>query len=237
MIDQLQKPDVQSLLVNRIYQKLQNQDTADLKRAAEKFEAVFAHLLFASLRKSMIPSGFFGEGLQGEIFQAMMEERVSEAVARRRQLGIADLIEKQLRQQVNQVPASRESVIPLSQRKRLVERARQATGLPAELIYAVIQQESAWNPNAVSSKGAKGLMQLMDETARELGVRNVFDPLENVLAGSRYLKKLFDEFDDMTLALAAYNAGPGAVRKYGNQIPPYRETQEYVKKVMRLWNK
>jgi len=101
-------------------------------------------------------------------------------------------------------------------------------------VTALIARESAGNPNAVSPKGAKGLMQLMDGTAREMGVKYSFSPAENINGGVKYLKNMLDSFGgDEKLALASYNAGPGAVRKY-NGIPPYRETQEYVRAVLAL---
>ena len=100
-----------------------------------------------------------------------------------------------------------------------------------ELIRAVIRQESGFNPFAVSRKGAQGLMQLMPQTARRLGVKDVFDPAENVQAGVKYLRQLLDRYEgDERLALAAYNAGEGAVDKYGG-VPPYAETQDYVRRI------
>ena len=100
-------------------------------------------------------------------------------------------------------------------------------------VTAVIQAESSFKPKAVSHKGAQGLMQLMPSTARELGVRNSFEPEDNIWGGVKYLSQLLQRLGNESLAIAAYNAGEGPVRKY-NGIPPYSETQTYVKRVLRL---
>ena len=112
-----------------------------------------------------------------------------------------------------------------------IDRVAREHGLAPELIKAVALVESGFDTHAVSPKGAQGLMQLMPATARQYGVSDAFDPLQNLRAGTIHLRKLMDEFDgDLTLALAAYNAGAGAVRRHGG-VPDYRETQEYVRKV------
>ncbi|OEO23927.1 lytic transglycosylase [Pseudomonas sp. J237] len=115
----------------------------------------------------------------------------------------------------------------------LVSAAASENQLPEALIHAVISAESNYDPNALSRQGAAGLMQLMPGTARDMGVADVWDPAANIRGGARYLKSLMSLFnDDMSLALAAYNAGPGAVLKRGGVIPPYPETQRYVPTVL-----
>ena len=110
-------------------------------------------------------------------------------------------------------------------------------GINPKLIHAVIHTESYYNPKIKSHAGAVGLMQLMPATAKRFGVSNRKNPEQNIEGGVKYLKVLMKLFDnDLTLVLAAYNAGEGAVKKYGNKIPPYPETQNYVKKVLRLYN-
>jgi soluble lytic murein transglycosylase-like protein len=109
-----------------------------------------------------------------------------------------------------------------------IQDAARTHGVDPRLVTAIARRESAFNPNAVSRVGAQGVMQLMPSTARFLGVKNSFDARENIFGGTRYLRTLLDTFNgDLDLALAAYNAGPGAVAKYRG-VPPYRETRAYV---------
>jgi soluble lytic murein transglycosylase-like protein len=110
-------------------------------------------------------------------------------------------------------------------------------GVDPLLLYSVMHQESSFKSRAISPKGARGLMQLMPLTAARYGVTNIFDPRQNIDGGARYLRFLLDHFDgDVNLALAGYNAGEGAVEKYGWRIPPYSETQEYVRRISRRYN-
>ena len=109
--------------------------------------------------------------------------------------------------------------------------AASESGLEAELVQAVIAAESNFDPNAISDRGAQGLMQLMPATAADLGVRDVWDPYENVSGGARHLARLLSKYEDVSIALAAYNAGEGAVERNGG-IPPFQETQEYVERVL-----
>jgi murein DD-endopeptidase MepM/ murein hydrolase activator NlpD len=126
--------------------------------------------------------------------------------------------------------------------ERINSRAKQYVGLvnkyanmhnldPA-LVMAVIEQESGFNPNATSPTGAMGLMQLMPGTASDLGVSNAYDPEQNIMGGTKYLSQQYRTFGTIELALAAYNAGPGNVQQYGNTIPPFRETQNYVSRIL-----
>ena len=117
--------------------------------------------------------------------------------------------------------------------QRLVTSSCEKHGVDPKLIMAVIQQESGFNQNAISKTGAQGLMQLMPATAKSLGVQNAFNPEQNIEGGVKYLKGLLDRFHgNKILALAAYNAGPNAVKKY-NGVPPYKETQNYVKNILK----
>lgn len=131
-------------------------------------------------------------------------------------------------------PVSGSMSVRRARYRHLIDAAARRHGLTPELLHAVIRTESAYQANARSHAGACGLMQLMPQTAARFKVGDIWDPAQNIQGGAAYLRFLLDLFNhDLRLALAGYNAGEGAVKKYGYQIPPYRETQDYVRKVLR----
>lgn len=118
----------------------------------------------------------------------------------------------------------------------VIERAAQQATVHPQLVRAIIVVESAFNPRAVSRRGAMGLMQLLPQTARRYGASNAFDPEQNIVAGTRYLRDLMARYgNNLELVLAAYNAGEDAVERYGKQVPPYAETRQYVPAVLRIY--
>ena len=121
--------------------------------------------------------------------------------------------------------------------QKIIRAASERYGVDADLIHCVVAVESNFNPKAVSPKKASGLMQLLPQTAAQYGVKNIFDPEENVNAGTHYLKELLAKYHDLTLALAAYNAGPERVDRYGRRVPPYLETMKYVQRITKSFAK
>lgn len=127
--------------------------------------------------------------------------------------------------------------LPLAQAPfgELIRKAAAKYEVDADLVFSVVAAESNFNPRAVSRRNARGLMQLLPETARRLGVRDIYDPAQNIDGGTRYLRDLLKLYDgDLALTLAAYNAGPGAVQRYG-RIPPYNETIKYVQAIRKTY--
>ncbi len=226
---------------------------------ARQFEALFASMVLKSMRRSVRrEDGLFPPALGERIYSQMLDDEYGHILARHGNLGISDMLLRDIGSETggsegllqlqnlrsaswmidrrfvpssSRSPDSESLLRSVARWERHIQDASRAFGVDSSLIKAVIACESAGNPNAVSSAGAKGLMQLIDDTAREVGVSRVFDPRENIMGGTRYLRTLLDRFEDNeTLALASYNAGPGAVQRYGG-VPPYRETERYVENV------
>lgn len=232
--------------------KNKQQELKRLRKACTDFESLFISKLLSNMRKTVGESSLFGDGMGADIYQSLFDTQLSEKIAEGGGFGIGAILYKELTGQ--EITANNElKTEPTSIRKIIknkdfnisqlsvfdrikhfhekIQTASEKFKVPVNLIYGVIAQESAGNPMVVSKAGAKGLMQLMDSTAVDLGVKNSFNPEENINGGVQYLKKQLDRFNgDEELALAAYNAGPSNVEKYGG-VPPFKETQNYVKKV------
>jgi Rod binding domain-containing protein len=225
---------------------------AKLQRAVQEFESVFVGYLLKTMRGTVPKSDVAGENFGGDILEGMFDTEMAKHISRSSGLGLGEMLYKQITGEPLPSKSGRgilngavlqsgagghaASADTVSQRVEklsgVIQEAAEQHSLDANLLKAVIATESGGSANALSSKDAKGLMQLMDSTAADMGVKDVWDPRENVLGGAKYLKQMLDRFGgDLTLALASYNAGPGAVEKH-NGVPPYKETKEYVTRVM-----
>jgi soluble lytic murein transglycosylase-like protein len=210
-------------------------------KAAQDFEAMFIHQMLKSMRNTVPKDEDMSAGRR--IFTEMLDEQIANTASRTGSFGLANIIYRELAgkdaESPQKIMAAERAYggIPAKASERQigiwVNEASEAYNVDKNLIRAVIQQESGGNSFARSSKGAKGLMQLMDSTAKDMGVANSYNGRQNVMGGVKYLKELLRRFNgDEEKALAAYNAGPGAVEQYGG-IPPFEETQNYVKSVLK----
>lgn len=225
-------------------------EMAKARKACQEFEAIFIHKMLSSMRAAFESEKGEDKDFGGDMFKSMMDEQLGIALAKAGGIGLARMLGKSLGIEDELPPAGSrlprnfpmEAGILAYERGKVglgleayepaIKAAASDSGVSENLIKAVILQESGGDARAVSGKGAKGLMQLMDATAKELGVKNSFNPVENIRGGARYLAGLIREFKgDLELALASYNAGMGTVKRFGG-IPPYEETRSYVKKVM-----
>jgi Rod binding domain-containing protein len=215
-----------------------------LNQVAEDFETIFVQRMLHEMMKSQAGDGLFGSGSEGEFYEGILENAVARQIAHRQHLGLAEMVLRQLDRDKPGAGGSVAQPVPDAKSiarssagdlSALVRHAAEDNQVDPDLVQAVILHESGGDPRAVSEKGAIGLMQLMPETAREMGVDNRYDPVENINGGTRYLAQLFDRFaGDPELALAAYNAGPAAVDRYGG-IPPFEENRGYVARVLATW--
>ncbi len=241
---------------------LDEKEKLRLQRAVKDFEAIFVGHMLKSMRSSLSTTGMFGDSFGGDVMEGVFDIEFARHMSGSSRFGLAEMLYKQITgDDLTREPAKLPVPVPAppvatgkipqsipfpgtaTQGKTLNDRLRQydvyineassTFGLDRSLIKAVIAAESAARPDALSNKNAKGLMQLIDSTAADLGVRNVWDPKENIYGGSKYLKKMLEMHNgDISLALAAYNAGPGNVNRY-NGIPPFPETKAYIERVFR----
>lgn len=192
---------------------------------------IFSGSVFADVYKYTAPNGkvYYTDTPPNKKYKRIIRTKVIVRV--RDKVGVIPTNSKYSKKKM-----SRYAKINKKKYTPLIAKAARKYKVSEKLLHAVILAESAYNPNAVSSAGAVGLMQLMPATARRYGVTNRNDPKQNISGGTRYLRDLLKMFNsNLTLAVAGYNAGEGAVRKYNNKIPPYRETQNYVKKVLAFY--
>ncbi len=235
-----------------------------IETAAKGFESMFINQMLQAMRKTVPENAIFGKSYANDVYYSMLDERISDRMADNGSVGLAkmlieqlnkkyglDIEEKALEEPKLEKPADIKQIEPLAEVKKplpgavnarieyfenIINDAASNVGIDPDLLKAVIASESSGRPDVVSKAGAKGLMQLMDGTARELGVTDPFNPEENINAGARYLtKQLEANKGDLKLALAAYNAGPKAVKLY-NGVPPYKETINYIDKVLNFRN-
>ncbi len=249
----------QSVGANR---NLSEEQKKKLQKASRDFESLMTSMLLKSMTKTT-EGGLFGEGgYGGDVLDTIFESELASYMTRSQSMGIADMIYKKMTGEelpninlsmkppapsgkismkrnsdgVPSIQPSGSAMGRLSKYEEIIKDAAEEFGVSENLIRSIILTESAAKEKAVSKAKAKGLMQLMDETARDMGVRNSFDPKANIYGGTRYIAMMLEKFDgDVEKSLAAYNAGPHNVEKYGG-IPPFKETQNYVTRVLGYLN-
>jgi len=233
---------------------------AKLQKAAKDFESLFVGYMLKGMRSTIPKSGMEKDDYGGDMMEGMFDMEFAKYVSNGSNLGLGEMLYKKLTGEEMPRASARHSyllpstpaqssktsgtsspqpVLPsASVQKRIesysdtIQAASQKFGVNANLIKAVMASESGGKPNAQSSKDAKGLMQLIDSTASDMGVKNVWNPQQNIFGGAKYLKQMLDKFQgDLPRAVASYNAGPAAVEKHGG-VPPIKETKEYVSKVL-----
>lgn len=242
-------------------------EKAKLAKAAQDFESMLTSMMLKSMTKTtggMFGEDSFG----GDYFDTIFETKLASFISENKSLGLADMIYKnvigedldmnqikkdlqaeniseikintKIKTENDSIPISPSngSINRLNKFEDIIDKASKSYNIDKNLIRSVILTESAANPKAVSSAKAKGLMQLIDSTAADMNVKNVWNPEDNIFGGTKYLSKMLKQFDgDLDKSLAGYNAGPGNVKKYDG-VPPFEETKNYINRVkgyMKYW--
>jgi len=245
--------------------KYSPEEKKKLEKVSKDFESMLTSMMIKSMTKTT-DGLFGKENYGGDVLDVLFESEISKHITENQGLGVADQIYKNLTGEnisafnkiskeklltnigqfgnqkevesvnTNKVKPNSSAMNRVNEYEDLIDAASKKFNIDKKLIQSVILTESAGKANAQSKANAKGLMQLMDSTAYDMGVNNPWNPEENINGGTKYLSKLLSEYDgDTDLALAAYNAGPGNVKKY-NGIPPFKETQNYIKRVNNYLN-
>lgn len=238
----------------KISERYSDEEKQKLAKASKDFESLLTSMMLKSMTESS--GGLFGsEGFGNDYFDTIFQNQLATQMSNQKPIGIADMIYRKMTgeslrdlqpirinskfdapkiklENIKEIQPSVGSLDRLSKYEEIIEKASQKYGVNKNLIKSVILAESAGNPKAYSKAHAKGLMQLVDSTAQDMGVKNVWDPKENIHGGAKYLSKMFRQYNGkVELALAAYNAGPANVDKH-NGIPPFEETKNYVARVL-----
>ncbi len=232
---------INSIGISR-YQKQVN----TLKKTCKDFESIMLAQMMKAMYESLPKDSTIKDNAANSIYKSMYIEAVSDKMAENSNFGLADEMFNSLKANLHHYAKnkdaagdnkkmSEETPNLMNRIESAVKKASNMYSVPAKLIKSIIKAESDFNPAAVSSKGAVGLMQLMPRTAKEMGAENLSDIDENILAGTKYLSNLMKQFKSEKMAVAAYNAGPSNVNKY-NGLPPFKETRSYVKKVLAYEN-
>lgn len=237
--------------------RFSTEEKTKLAKASRDFESMLTSMMLKSMTKTT--GGLLGEqGYGNDVFDTFFENEIASKITDSKGLGIAesiykkmtgeelpmkeflikyrpsikDMIKPEASVEANAIKPSMSAAERLKKYEPIIQEASTKHGVPVNLIKSIILTESAAKANAVSKANAKGLMQLMDGTAKDMGVKNSMNPAQNIHGGTRYIAQMLKEFDgDLEKSLAAYNAGPANVQKY-NGIPPFNETQNYVTRVM-----
>ena len=244
----------------QIEERFTPEEKQKLAKATMDFESLLTSMMLKSMTKTT--GGLFGENSYGgDTLDTIFEGEMADYMTRSKSLGIAESMYEKITGEkldlnlvkphrikgansvrtfrANEHPTiepSHSSMQRLKKYDKIIEQAAKDHGVDEKLIKSIILTESAAKENALSKAKAKGLMQLMDGTAKDMGVRNVWNPKENIYGGTKYISKMIDKYDgNLELALAAYNAGPGNVDKHGG-IPPFEETKNYVTRVIGYLN-